>query len=391
MGPGPFAAMMLADMGAEVARIDRYVPGRDLPDTERRVRSQDPGKYVLHRGRRSLGLNLKAPGAIETALRMVERADVLIEGYRPGVMERLGLGPDRCLARNVKLVYGRMTGWGQGGPLAPRAGHDINYIALSGALAACARVGERPVPPVNLVGDMGGGGLMLAYGVVCAVLHAERTGRGQIVDSAIVDGSAALTTMLYGMGAQGRWSEEPGTNFADTGAHYYEVYETADGRHIAVGAIEPRFYGMLLERLGLPPETEAEQNDRSTWPERKRQFADEAVRRLGRVREPGADDGGGARPPAQHGARHLHRGRRCGAAGADAPVQRHPRPAHPSSAGARGTRGRGAGALRVRRRREAATEVGGCRRMTPGLKTYNLLGCYRIPLSVLTRKASSTS
>lgn len=274
MGPGPFAAMMLADMGAEVARIDRYVPGRDLPDTERRVRSQDPGKYVLHRGRRSLGLNLKAPGAIETALRMVERADVLIEGYRPGVMERLGLGPDRCLARNVKLVYGRMTGWGQGGPLAPRAGHDINYIALSGALAACARVGERPVPPVNLVGDMGGGGLMLAYGVVCAVLHAERTGRGQIVDSAIVDGSAALTTMLYGMGAQGRWSEEPGTNFADTGAHYYEVYETADGRHIAVGAIEPRFYGMLLERLGLPPETEAEQNDRSTWPERKRQFAD---------------------------------------------------------------------------------------------------------------------
>lgn len=274
MGPGPFAAMMLADMGAEVTRIDRYVPGGDLPDTERRVRSQDPGKYVLHRGRRSLGLNLKEPGAIETALRMAERADVLIEGYRPGVMERLGLGPDRCLARNARLVYGRMTGWGQDGPLAPRAGHDINYIALSGALAACARAGERPVPPVNLVGDMGGGGLMLAYGVVCAVLHAARTGRGQVVDSAIIDGSAALTAMLYGMRAQGRWSEEPGINFADTGAHYYEVYETADGRHVAVGAIEPRFYGMLLERLGLPPETEAEQNDRSTWPVKKRRFAD---------------------------------------------------------------------------------------------------------------------
>ena len=273
MGPGPFAAMMLADMGADVIRVDRFADGGELPDTERRVRDTDPSRYVMHRGRRSIAVDLKHPRAAGLILRMVECSDALIEGFRPGVAERLGLSPEACLARNPRLVYGRMTGWGQDGPLAPRAGHDINYIALSGALANFAREGQPPVPPVNLVGDMGGGGLMLAFGVVCAVLEAGRSGRGQVVDAAIVDGSAALTAMLYGLRAQGRWTGPPGTNFADTGAPYYDVYETADGGHVAVGAIEPRFYNVLLHGLGLPPQDEAEQNDRAGWPEKKRLFA----------------------------------------------------------------------------------------------------------------------
>jgi alpha-methylacyl-CoA racemase len=274
MGPGPFAAMMLADLGADVVRVDRWSDSGDLPDTERRVRGTDPTRYVLHRGRRSLGVDLKAPGAAELLLDMAAQADALIEGFRPGVMERLGLGPDACLARNPKLIYGRMTGWGQHGPLAATAGHDINYIALSGALDQVARHGERPVPPVNLVGDMGGGGLMLAYGIVCGLLAVARGGRGQVVDAAITDGSAVLTAMLYGLVAQGRWSTTPGTNFADTGAPYYEVYQTADGKHVAVGAIEPRFYATLLDKLGLPAEDEITQNDRSRWPQAKRRFAE---------------------------------------------------------------------------------------------------------------------
>jgi alpha-methylacyl-CoA racemase len=274
MGPGPFAAMMLADLGADVVRVDRWSDSGDLPDTERRVRGTDPTRYVLHRGRRSLGVDLKAPGAAELLLDMAAQADALIEGFRPGVMERLGLGPDACLARNPKLIYGRMTGWGQHGPLAATAGHDINYIALSGALDQVARHGERPVPPVNLVGDMGGGGLMLAYGIVCGLLAVARGGRGQVVDAAITDGSAVLTAMLYGLVAQGRWSTTPGTNFADTGAPYYEVYQTADGKHVAVGAIEPRFYATLLDKLGLPAEDEITQNDHSRWPQAKRRFAE---------------------------------------------------------------------------------------------------------------------
>jgi alpha-methylacyl-CoA racemase len=273
MGPGPFAAMMLADMGADVIRVDRFAGGAELPDTERRVRGQDPSRYVMHRGRRSVAVDLKHPRAAELVLRLAGHADALIEGFRPGVAERLGLSPDACLARNPRLVYGRMTGWGQDGPLAPRAGHDINYIALSGALANFARAGQPPVPPVNLVGDMGGGGLMLAFGVVCAVLHARRSGQGQVVDAAIVDGSAALTAMLYGLRAQGRWTETPGTNFADTGAPYYDVYQAADGRYVAVGAIEPRFYNILLQQLGLPPEDEKQQNDQATWPGKRRRFA----------------------------------------------------------------------------------------------------------------------
>ena len=274
MGPGPFAAMMLADMGADVIRVDRHAPGGELPDTERRVRAQDPSRYVMHRGRRSVAVDLKHPAATELLLRMVERSDALIEGFRPGVAERLGLSPRECLRRNPRLAYGRMTGWGQDGPLAASAGHDINYIALSGALANFARAGQLPVPPVNLVGDMGGGGLMLAFGLVCALLQARVSGQGQVVDASIVDGSAALTVMLYGLRAQGRWPGVPGANFCDTGAPYYDVYETADGRHVAVGAIEPRFYGALLAGLGLPPEDEREQNDAATWPAKRRKFAE---------------------------------------------------------------------------------------------------------------------
>lgn len=274
MGPAPFAAMMLADLGADVVRIDRFAAAGELPDSERRIRSTDPTAYVMHRGRRSVAIDLKQRAGADLVLDMVGRSDVLLEGYRPGVAERLGLGPDDCLARNPKLVYGRMTGWGQDGPLAQRAGHDINYIALSGALASIAREGERPMPPVNFVGDMGGGGMMLALGVVAALLSASRTGTGQVVDTAIVDGAAVLTTMLYGLLAQGRWSHAPGTNFVDTGSPFYEVYETGDAKFMAVGAIEPRFYGILLEKLGLPPEDEQAQNDPSTWGEKKKLFAE---------------------------------------------------------------------------------------------------------------------
>ena len=206
-------------------------------------------------------------------LRLVERADALIEGFRPGVMERLGLGPDECLARNPKLVYGRMTGWGQQGPLAHAAGHDINYIAIAGVLNNFKRVGERPMPPNNLVGDFGGGGLLLAFGLVCALLEASRSGQGQVVDAAMVDGAAVLSTMLHAFVAMGLWQDNPGHNLLDTGAHFYEVYETADGKFMAVGAIEQQFYAELLERTGLKDEELPFQMDRSQWPSLKERFA----------------------------------------------------------------------------------------------------------------------
>jgi alpha-methylacyl-CoA racemase len=228
IGPGPFAAMMLADMGADVLRIDR-IPAR---------RSHRPSLDVLNRGRRSVGVDLKHARGPELMLELLADADALLEGFRPGVMERLGLGPDVCFARNPRLVYGRMTGFGQDGPLAQAAGHDINYIALSGALHAIGRAGERPLPPLNLVGDFGGGGMLLAFGVVCALLERERSGRGQVIDAAMVDGSATLMSMFFGMRAMGVHSEPRGTNLLDTGAHFYESYETADGEHMAVGAIE---------------------------------------------------------------------------------------------------------------------------------------------------------
>jgi alpha-methylacyl-CoA racemase len=267
LGPAPFGAMVLADLGADVVRVDRAdrcMGGN--PDA--------PPADVLQRGRRSVGVDLKTPEGVATVLRLVERADVLIEGFRPGVCERLGLGPEVCLARNPRLVFARMTGWGQDGPLAPEVGHDIDYIALSGALGSIGRAGERPLPPLNLVGDFGGGGMLLALGVVTALFEAQRSGVGQVVDAAMVDGSALLMSMMHGFRAMGVWEDERGTNLLDTGAHFYEVYETADGGYLAVGAIEGPFYADLMEGLGLATDPDLPtQFDRAAWPAMKERVA----------------------------------------------------------------------------------------------------------------------
>ncbi len=268
IGPGPFAAMLLADMGAEVIRVERAAAARGpAPDT--------PHVDVTLRGRRNLALDLKHADGVGVLLDLVERADALVEGFRPGVMERLGVGPDECHARNPKLVYGRMTGWGQDGPWAGAAGHDINYISLAGALAHFRRVGQPPTPPLNLVGDYGGGAMFLAFGVVCALLEAQRSGRGQVVDAAMVDGAALLMTMFWTLREVGIFDEDqPGTNLLDSGAHFYDVYECADGRFISIGALEPQFYTELLQRLGLDgDERLSGQMDRVRWPELKHQLA----------------------------------------------------------------------------------------------------------------------
>jgi alpha-methylacyl-CoA racemase len=262
IGPGPFAAMMLADMGADVLRIQR--PG---------VRS-DGRVDVLARGRRVLELDLRQPGAADTALKFIDAADVLVEGFRPGVMERLGLGPDVCLARNPRLVYGRMTGWGQTGPLSHAAGHDINYIAISGALHAIGRSGEAPVVPLNYIGDFGGGGMMLAFGVMCAVHEARRSGAGQVVDAAMTDGAALLSAMMYGMKAGGRWSNQRGENLLDGGAHFYDTYACADGKFVAIGSIEPQFYATLREHCGIDDPLFDQQMDPRLWPVLKLRLAD---------------------------------------------------------------------------------------------------------------------
>ena len=268
IGPGPFAAMLLSDMGADVLRIDRA----------QAVRGGDPDKPpidVLNRGRRSIGIDLKNPDGVQTVLRLVESADALIEGFRPGVAERLGIGPDDCLARNPKLVYGRMTGWGQEGPMAHAAGHDINYIALAGALEALGRAGQPPTPPLNLVGDFGGGGMFLAFGVACALLEVQKSGEGQVVDAAMVDGAATLMAMFHGMTAMGFWNEERGTNLLDTGAHFYDVYETADAKYISVGSIEPQFYAELLRLTGLTDDADFKgQMNRTEWPALKARLAE---------------------------------------------------------------------------------------------------------------------
>jgi len=268
IGPGPFAAMMLSDMGAEVVRVDRAdkVTGGD---------PAAPPADVLNRGRRSVGIDLKNPDGVEALLTLVDSADALIEGFRPGVTERLGFGPDVCLARNPRLVYGRMTGWGQDGPLAPVAGHDINYIALAGALDSIGRAGERPVPPLNLVGDFGGGGMLLAFGVTCALVERASSGKGQVVDAAMVDGSAILMTMFHAFRAMGIWGDERGTNMLDSGAHFYDVYETKDGKYVTIGSIEPQFYAELLERTGLVDDTTLpHQHDRTQWPAMKERFVE---------------------------------------------------------------------------------------------------------------------
>jgi alpha-methylacyl-CoA racemase len=255
IGPAPFAAMMLSDMGAEVLRVDRVPPGPTAP----------PGDPLL-RGRRSVALDLTHKEGPEVLLRLANRADALVEGFRPGVAERLGIGPEAALARNPRLVYGRMTGWGQEGPLAHSAGHDINYIALAGVLAHIGREGQPPVPPINLVGDFGGGGMLLAFGVVCGLLEARRSGRGQVVDAAMVDGAALLMTMTRGLLSAGAWSEERGRNLLDGGAPFYDVYECADGRFVSVGALEPRFFAELVRLAGLPEEDASGRSGPGGWP-----------------------------------------------------------------------------------------------------------------------------
>jgi alpha-methylacyl-CoA racemase len=258
--------MMLADAGADIIRVDRSERATYPPNTA-------PHIDLMNRGRRSVAVDLKHPDGVALVLRLLEAADGLMEGFRPGVAERLGLGPDVCLERNPRLVYGRMTGWGQEGPMAAAAGHDIDYIALAGALEPMARAGQRPFPPLNLVGDFGGGGMMLAFGMCAAIISARRTGAGQVVDAAMVDGAAALMTMTYTLRSSGMWKEERGTNLLDTGAHFYEVYETSDGGYMALGAIEPQFYAALLRGLELDGEDLPDQMDREAWPQMKERFA----------------------------------------------------------------------------------------------------------------------
>ena len=264
IGPVPYASMLLAEAGAEVLRITR-------PDSP--AGRGSAGSDLLLRSRASIGVDLKTAGGVGLVLDLVERADALVEGFRPGVAERMGLGPLECRTRNPRLVYGRMTGWGQEGPWSAAAGHDINYIAIAGALWPLGREGDRPVPPLNLIGDFGGGGMLLAFGVVSALFEAGRSGNGQVVDAAMLDGAASLITMLFSLRALGAWQDQRGVNLLDTGAHFYEVYETADGGYFAVGAIEPPFYAALLKGLGLKGEELPHQMDRTHWVEMKQRFA----------------------------------------------------------------------------------------------------------------------
>ena len=268
IGPGPFCGMMLADHGAQVIRIDRASGSRGGSSPVSRA-------DVLARGRKSIALDLKNAEGVALARKLCATADGVIEGFRPGVMERLGLGPDELLGDNPKLVYGRMTGWGQTGPYAPYAGHDINYIALAGALAHFGREGEKPTPPINMVGDFGGGGMMLAFGMVSALLNVARGGKGQVIDAAMTDGTAVLMGMIHGMKNAGVWKEELGVNTLDTGAHFYDTYETADGKYVSVGSIEPQFYAQLRELAGLTEDRDFDaQHDPSKWPALKAKLTD---------------------------------------------------------------------------------------------------------------------
>tara|TARA_B110000116_G_scaffold257489_1_gene257679 strand:- start:125 stop:1255 length:1131 start_codon:yes stop_codon:yes gene_type:complete len=262
IGPGPFCGMVLADLGAEVIRVDRA----SAAGTGTR---QEPA----NRGKRSIAIDLKSPEGIEVVLKLIDRSDAIFEGFRPGVMERLGLGPDVCLGRNKKIVFGRMTGWGQDGPLANAAGHDINYISLSGALAAIGRPDSTPVPPLNLIGDFGGGGMLLALGLVSALLEAKGSGEGQIVDAAMTDGSALLMTMIYSMKGSGFWQDSMGSNLLDGGAHFYDTYECKDGKFISIGSIEPQFYKLLRELANLEDSIYDNQMSRENWPDLKKEIA----------------------------------------------------------------------------------------------------------------------
>lgn len=260
IGPGPFCGMMLSDMGAEVIRVDRITPNARAP------------RDVMQRNRRSIAVNLKDPAGVEVVLKLVESADALFEGFRPGVTERLGLGPNECMARNERLVYGRMTGWGQEGPISHAAGHDINYIGLAGALHAIGEPGGKPVPPLNLIGDFGGGGMLLAFGLVCALLEAQKSGKGQVVDAAMVDGAASLMAAFFGMADRG-FVEQRGSNLLDGGSHFYNTYETKEGKHICVGSIEPQFYALLVEHAGLDNTEFGSQMNREQWPDLREKLA----------------------------------------------------------------------------------------------------------------------
>ncbi len=270
LGAAPYCGMMLADMGAEVVRVDRATTPQDGPDS-----GGAPARDPLTRGRRSVALNLKSPAGLEALLRLVEKADALFEGFRPGVAERLGFGPEVCLQRNARLVFGRLTGWGQDGPLAGAAGHDINYIALSGALHSIGRRGQKPVAPLNLLGDFGGGGLLLAFGMVCALLEVGRSGKGQVVDAAMLDGATSMMAMFFGFAANGEFDDAPGSHVLGSSAPFYDTYETADGKYISIGSLEPQFFAQLLELTGLDANVFltagfagiGQSMDRSAWPE----------------------------------------------------------------------------------------------------------------------------
>ena len=266
IGPGPFCAMLLADLGAEIVRVDR---ASAVPD----IMPDSPNLDLLNRGRRSVGVNLKTPEGIETVLKLVQESDALIEGFRPGVAERLGIGPEECLARNPKLIYGRMTGWGQEGSYSSMAGHDINYIALSGVLGMIGREGGKPIPPVNLVGDFGGGGMLLALGICAALVETAKSEKGQIIDAAMTDGSALLSTMMHSFKAMGMWGDR-GTNLLDTGAPFYDVFECADGEFISLGSIEPQFYSELLRITEIDQSENPKQMDRAGWAEMKSKICD---------------------------------------------------------------------------------------------------------------------
>jgi alpha-methylacyl-CoA racemase len=272
IGPGPFCGMLLADLGAEVLRIDRAA-GATLVGPSSDFRAE-----LMHRGRRSVAVDLKHPDGPGVILDLVAEADAFFEGFRPSVCERLGMGPEECLARNPRLVYGRMTGYGQDGPMAQAVGHDLNYIAQSGVLGLIGRSGQPPTPPLSLAGDFGGGGMMLALGMLAALIERGASGRGQVVDAAMVEGSALMATCFFGFLQNGTWSTERGTNVVDSGAPFYDAYETADGRYLSVAAMEPHFYANLLALLELDPAALPDQNDRERWPEMKTVFA-QAVRR----------------------------------------------------------------------------------------------------------------
>ena len=267
LGPAPFAGMMLSDMGAEILQIDRV---SDNTSTTVDIKTHD----IMSRGKQIVAIDLKKEEGVRLTLKLIKKADALIEGFRPGVMEKFGLGPQICLKANPKLVYGRMTGWGQEGPLSNLAGHDINYLALTGALNSIARQGSNPTPPLNLVGDFGGGAMYLAFGLVCALIEASKSNMGQVVDAAMVDGVSSLMTMVHGLISAGIWEDNPASNFLDTGSHYYDTYECSDGKYVALGAIEPKFYNALAQILGLDPVSDKEQQmDKSRWPKLKEELS----------------------------------------------------------------------------------------------------------------------